>query len=483
MTSVSGVRERAIEEAAAILGPLAERDVPLGPLTTYRVGGPAALLARIEAPADLAHVHAALAATDLPVLIVGRGSNLLVADHGFPGLAVVLGAFALEVRIDGCEVLAGASVSLPVLARQTVTAGLTGLEWAVGVPGSVGGGVRMNAGGHGSDVASTLVGVRVFDLCSGEDGEVPASALGLRFRGSDLVDHQIVLTGRFGLDAGRPRRVRGVAGRDRALAAGAPARWAERRVRLREPGTRRQLSAGEVIDELGLRGLRIGTAEVSPKHANFIQADEGGRADDVRALMAVVRARVLEARGIALRSEIRQIGFDDRDDGVRDREADAVKLFGRQKAQALAAGTVAPDDVFVSPSRGRTWSPVPSPSSSRAVGAVVSSADAGRAASATDAALRLRPGCRHPGGGEHSAAATTGEVPVIAATVSRPRSSPSASTTTWTRSRPPRSIRARSTFPVPKSILACARAASRSGGTKGASGCAGPSWPVWSPWP
>jgi UDP-N-acetylmuramate dehydrogenase len=81
-----------------------------------------------------------------------------------------------------------------------------------------------------------------------------------------------------------------------------------------------QLSAGEVIDGLGLRGLRVGTAEVSLKHANFIQADEGGRADDVRALMAIVRGRVLEATGIALRSEIRQIGFEDRDDGVADRE-------------------------------------------------------------------------------------------------------------------------------------------------------------------
>ena len=84
-----------------------------------------------------------------------------------------------------------------------------------------------------------------------------------------------------------------------------------------------ELSAGEVIDSLGLRGLRIGTAEVSPKHANFIQADEGGRADDVRAVMAAVRGRVLEATGIALRSEIRQIGFEDHDDGVRDREVSA----------------------------------------------------------------------------------------------------------------------------------------------------------------
>ena len=317
--AASGVRERAIEEAAAILGDAAQRDVPLGPLTTYRVGGGAALLTHVAEVSDLALVHRAVLATDVPVLVVGRGSNLLVSDDGFPGLAVVLGPLALDIDVDDRVVVAGGAVSLPVLARRTVAAGLTGLEWAVGVPGSVGGGVRMNAGGHGSDVASTLLGVRVFDLRSGEDGEVPASALGLRFRGSDLVDHQIVVTARFGLEPG-----------DRAASESVLAdivRWR----REHQPGGQNagsvfvnpvpgQLSAGEVIDELGLRGLRIGTAEVSRKHANFIQADEGGRADDVRAVMAEVRARVLDARGIALRSEIRQVGFDEGDDGVRDRE-------------------------------------------------------------------------------------------------------------------------------------------------------------------
>ena len=156
----------------------------------------------MESAADLAVVHRALAASGLPVLVVGRGSNLLVADRGFPGLAVVLGAFALEIEVDGSDVVAGGAVSLPVLARKTVAAGLTGLEWAVGVPGSVGGGVRMNAGGHGSDIASTAVGVRVFDLRSGEDCAVPASALGLRFRGSDLADHQVVVSARFALAPG-----------------------------------------------------------------------------------------------------------------------------------------------------------------------------------------------------------------------------------------------------------------------------------------
>ena len=264
-------------------------------------------------------MHRALAASGLPVLVVGRGSNLLVADRGFPGLAVVLGAFALEIEVDGSDVVAGGAVSLPVLARKTVGAGLTGLEWAVGVPGSVGGGVRMNAGGHGSDIASTAVGVRVFDLRTGEDCAVPASALGLRFRGSDLADHQVVVSARFALAPG-----------DRVASEAELAEIVHWR-REHQPGGQNagsvfvnpvpgQLSAGEVIDGLGLRGLRIGTAEVSPKHANFIQADEGGSADDVRALMAAVRARVLEERGIALRSEIRQIGFDTHDDGIADRE-------------------------------------------------------------------------------------------------------------------------------------------------------------------
>ena len=309
----------AVDRAAAILGPLGERGAPLGPLTTYRVGGPAAILARIGSADDLRVVHRAVAVSGLPVLVVGRGSNLLVADRGFPGLAVALGAYALEIEVDGSEVVAGGAVSLPVLARKTVAAGLTGLEWAVGVPGSVGGGVRMNAGGHGSDIASTAVGVRVFDLRSGEDCAVPASALGLRFRGSDLADHQVVVSARFALAPG-----------DRVASEAELAEIVHWR-REHQPGGQNagsvfvnpvpgQLSAGEVIDGLGLRGLRIGTAEVSPKHANFIQADEGGSADDVRALMAAVRARVLDARGIALRSEIRQIGFDAHDDGVADRE-------------------------------------------------------------------------------------------------------------------------------------------------------------------
>jgi UDP-N-acetylmuramate dehydrogenase len=143
--------DTAIDAAAKVLGDIGRRGVPLGPMTTYRVGGPAALFVEAESVDALRAVARAHHVSGLPVLTVGRGSNLLVADRGFPGIAVSLGPWCATIEIDATLVRAGSAVSLPVLARRTAAAGLTGLEWAVGVPGSVGGGVRMNAGGHGGD--------------------------------------------------------------------------------------------------------------------------------------------------------------------------------------------------------------------------------------------------------------------------------------------------------------------------------------------
>jgi UDP-N-acetylmuramate dehydrogenase len=301
----------ALDSVAAELGPLARRDVPLGPLTTYRVGGAAALFVRADTLADLRRVAQVVAGAGVASLVVGRGSNMLVADSGFDGVAISLGAIAEEIELDdGAVTRAGAGVLLPVLARRTAAAGLTGLEWAVGVPGSVGGAVRMNAGGHGSDIAASLVDVLLVDLQTGFEGRLPSSQLGLRFRGSDLADHQVVVDARFQLAPG-----------DRVASEAEIAdivRWR----RENQPGGQNAgsvfvnpipgvLSAGEVIDELGLRGLRIGTARVSEKHANFIQSEEGGTAADVRAVIEAVRAKVQAERGIALRSEIRLIGFPD----------------------------------------------------------------------------------------------------------------------------------------------------------------------------
>lgn len=307
--------DAAVQAAGAVLGPLAECDVPLGPLTTYRVGGAAALFVRPRSVDDLHTVAEALRCSNLPVLVVGRGSNLLVADGGYRGIALSLAHLGAEIRlgaaVDGwTEVCAGGAVALPVLARRTVAAGLAGFEWAVGVPGSVGGGVRMNAGGHGSDMAASLVAAQLFDLLLDRDACVPTERLGLRFRGSDLADHQVVLSATMRLADG-----------DRE-ASEAELEEIVRWRREHQPGGQNagsvfvnpvpgELAAGALIDRLGLRGLRIGTAHVSDKHANFIQADEGGTAADVRAVMEEVRRRVGAETGHQLRSEVRMVGFDD----------------------------------------------------------------------------------------------------------------------------------------------------------------------------
>src|SRR5207302_966435 len=140
--------------------------------------------------------------TGMDVLVVGRGSNLLVADAGFPGLAITLTGPFGRIDVDGTVVRAGGAVSLPVLARRTAKAALTGLEWAVGVPGSVGGAVRMNAGGHGSDVSRSLLRCRLVDLRSGEDKEVGPEQLALGYRTSSVRPHEVVAWAEFGLEAG-----------------------------------------------------------------------------------------------------------------------------------------------------------------------------------------------------------------------------------------------------------------------------------------
>ena len=298
----------AVDAAAAVLGERARREVPLGPMTTYRVGGPASLLVAAADEDDLASVAKAVEASGLPVLVVGRGSNLLVADAGFPGIAVTLGEGFAQIRVEGTTVRAGGAVTLPVLARRTAALGLTGLEWAVGVPGSVGGGVRMNAGGHGSDVAATLALARVFDLRTGEATDRQAATLDLGYRRSAITADQVVVEAEFALALGdRERSEAEVAEIVRWRREHQPGGSNAGSVFANPPGD----AAGRLIEAAGLKGHREGSAFVSPKHANFFQADEGGSADDVRTLMVVVRQRVLEATGIDLRAEVHQVGFAD----------------------------------------------------------------------------------------------------------------------------------------------------------------------------
>jgi UDP-N-acetylmuramate dehydrogenase len=271
---------------------------------------------------DLYLVSAVLAEVELPILVIGRGSNLLISDSGFKGLAITMSGLADYVDLPNREedpgvepiALFGGSVALPVAARQSVARGLTGFEWGVGVPGSVGGAVRMNAGGHGSDMASSLTSVRMFHLRKGREAHVNAVDLGLRFRGSALDDHHVVLSATVDLEWSKSPE-----------ASEAELQEVVRWRRENQPGGQNagsvfvnpepgKVSAGAVIDELGMRGMRVGSAQVSEKHANFIQADVDGSAQDVVALMAEVRRRVRDERGYVLRSEIRLVGFEDETD-------------------------------------------------------------------------------------------------------------------------------------------------------------------------
>jgi len=303
----------AVDVAAAILGDRARRDVPIGPLTTYRVGGRAALLFEAFGVEDLALAARALAASGLPVLVVGNGSNLLVADRGFDGLALILapGAFSQVDFGPGNQVSAGGAVQLPVLARQTAAAGLTGLEWAVGVPGSVGGAVRMNAGGHGAGISDVLVRCRWVDLSHNPEVlDVVAADLRFGYRRSAVEAHHVVIEAEFALAKGeredseamirdivRWRREHQPGGQNAGSVFTNPA------------GDPPRNSAGWLVDAAGLKGRRLGSAMVSDKHANFIQADPGGSADDVRALISEVQRLVADRLGVELQTEVQLVGF------------------------------------------------------------------------------------------------------------------------------------------------------------------------------
>ncbi|MBA2607784.1 MAG: UDP-N-acetylmuramate dehydrogenase [Actinobacteria bacterium] len=298
----------AIDAAARLLGALAERDAPLGARTTYRVGGHAALLVVAHIGADLRRVRTAVMETNADVLVVGRGSNMLVADDGFDGIAVALGDEFADVapNVGAATITAGGAAAFPLLARAAAAAGLGGLEWAVGIPGSVGGAVRMNAGGHGSDVAAHLMAWSFVDLGGGPDGERTLADLDASYRHTSVGAAHVVVEATLAANPADPAEA------DAAMAE--IVRWR----RANQPGGQNagsvftnpdHDSAGRIIDAAGCKGLRVGSAEVSTKHANFIQADPGGSADDVRALMFEVQRRVFEATGIELKTEVRLIGF------------------------------------------------------------------------------------------------------------------------------------------------------------------------------
>jgi UDP-N-acetylmuramate dehydrogenase len=280
------------------------RDSELGALTTYRFGGPARYLAEPSSLAALQQVIAARA--DEAVLVLGRGSNLVISDAGFEGLVIRLAGEFEHVDIEGEVVSAGGAAWLPSVARQSVEAGRSGLEFFVGIPGSVGGAVRQNAGGHGSDTSEWLESV---DLVSFDDGEVrtlTSNDLDMSYRHTNLRADQVVTEARFRTEPGDV-----AAGRELIASVvkwrrehQPPAVYNAGSVFRNPPGD----SAGRIIDSLGLKGMSVGGVRVSEKHANFFVAAPDATATDLHTLVSRIQVTVRERTGIELHPEIQFVG-------------------------------------------------------------------------------------------------------------------------------------------------------------------------------
>ncbi len=283
--------------------------VPLGPYTTYKSGGPARYLAEVADTEALDDLVASGVVAGMPVLVLGRGSNLVVADSGFDGLVIRLGPAFGVVEVVGTAVHAGGAAPLAQVARSSVDAALTGLEFFIGVPGSVGGAVRQNAGCFGTETRDRLLEASIVDLTDGKTGTFGPDDLDLSYRHSNVISTRVVVRAVFqaspgDIDAGRAelRRI---------------TRWR----RDNQPGGTFNAgsvfknpvgtTAGEIIDSLGLKKMRVGDVAVSEKHANFFVAGASATSEDIRKLVAAVKDRVFEETGTMLEPEIQFVGFDD----------------------------------------------------------------------------------------------------------------------------------------------------------------------------
>lgn len=294
----------------ALLGSgLVREQVPLGPLTTYKSGGPARYFVEVPDAEALGELSSSGALRELPILVLGRGSNLVVSDAGFDGLVVRLGPAFGSVRVEDTMVGAGGSAPLAQVARTSVDAGLAGLEFFIGIPGSVGGAIRQNAGCFGTETRDRLIRARIVELADGTVTEPGPDELDMSYRHSSLGPTQIVVEAVFAAAPGDEATGR------------AELRRITRWRRDHQPGGTFNagsvfknppgITAGELIDSLGLKGMRVGDVAVSEKHANFFVAGVEATSDDIRRLVQVVKDRVLEETGTNLEPEIQFVGFED----------------------------------------------------------------------------------------------------------------------------------------------------------------------------
>jgi UDP-N-acetylenolpyruvoylglucosamine reductase len=286
-----------------------ERDYPLARLTTVRTGGSADFFARPSSQEDLAALLAWAKNIGIAVGVVGSGSNLLVADDGFRGLAMKLGGALTEVERDGTRLLCGGGARLPSAAAKAAGWGLSGLEFGINIPGTAGGAVRMNANAYGGQLAKVLEWVEV-STATGTERRDPAT-LGFVYRNSNLGDGEVVSRASFALTAGDPDEIRATLASMRGRRREAqPSGIKTFGSTFKNPDDERAAgrSAGQLLEAVGCRGLRHGGARFSEKHANFVENMGEATTADVLALMAAGRRRVKEEFGVELEPEVQVLG-------------------------------------------------------------------------------------------------------------------------------------------------------------------------------
>ena len=299
-----------LESLAAVAGNRLEQHAEFGKKTTYRVGGTVRALLTLSSMQDLSELGSEITTVGMPIFMLGNGSNLLVADGEHEVLGIVLQgdfeSYTVTQDAEGVLVTAGAGIDLPVLARRLSAEGIVGFEWAVGVPGTIGGACVMNAGGHGSDMSANVESVTTWSAGTLQQWSLNDLVFG--YRSSALGSSDIVLSASLRLSKGHVEESK------KKLSE--IVTWR----RENQPGGQNAGSvfanpendhAGRLIEAAGLKGVRKGSAVVSQKHANFIIVDSDGSANDVYELMKFIQERVVESSGVLLHSEHHFLGLGD----------------------------------------------------------------------------------------------------------------------------------------------------------------------------
>jgi UDP-N-acetylenolpyruvoylglucosamine reductase len=286
-----------------------ERDYSLSRLTTVRAGGAADFFARPENEEQVIDLLAWAEQEGLPVGVVGSGSNLLVSDDGFRGLVMKLNGELTRVEREETHIACGGGARLPSAAAKAAGWGLTGLEFGVNIPGTVGGAVRMNANAYGGELARVLERVTVCTPSGAEERR--PDDLGFRYRGSNLGDRDVVAQASFALAAADPADVKAtMADMRRRRKEAQPSGIKTFGSTFMNPEDPRAdgRSAGQLLDAAGCRGLQVGGARLSPKHANFVENTGGATTSDILEVMAEARRKVHDHFGVTLEPEVQVLG-------------------------------------------------------------------------------------------------------------------------------------------------------------------------------